>query len=262
MYWGKLIAGTIGLLTGGVFGLLLGLLVGHFFDRGLRLGDVLNAPQQLAKVRQQFFKTTFLLLGHLAKADGRISEQEIDQTEQIIAQLRLNAEQRQQAIDLFKQGSAPGFAVDAAVSEFQAVCGRHPQLAQTLLAFLLTMVLADQQVDEAEHRAFTHIGGQLGFSAAQLEQFMSMARAQGSFHQRPGEAQGQHSLADAYAALGISESATDAEVKRAYRKQMSANHPDKLIAKGVPEEMVKLATEKSQDIQAAYEQLRNARGMR
>ncbi len=70
------------------------------------------------------------------------------------------------------------------------------------------------------------------------------------------------SLDDAYAALGVDSSVTDKELKRAYRKLMSENHPDKLIARGVPADMVKLATEKSQEIQAAYEMVRKSRGGR
>jgi DnaJ like chaperone protein len=50
--------------------------------------------------------------------------------------------------------------------------------------------------------------------------------------------------------------------KKAYRRLMSENHPDKLIAKGVPDEMIKIATERSQEISNAYEVIRNARGMK
>ena len=71
----------------------------------------------------------------------------------------------------------------------------------------------------------------------------------------------QVSLQDAYLLLGISASVSNAEVKRAYRKLMSQHHPDKLIAKGLPEEMLKLATEKTQNIKAAYESICAARGM-
>ncbi len=70
-----------------------------------------------------------------------------------------------------------------------------------------------------------------------------------------------HSLADAYEALGVTETAGDREVKQAYRRLMSQYHPDKLIAEGMPEDMVKMATERTQEIQAAWEQVRRARGL-
>ncbi|MEP5324273.1 DnaJ domain-containing protein, partial [Marinobacter alexandrii] len=88
-------------------------------------------------------------------------------------------------------------------------------------------------------------------------------QAQTHFHGQSGfRAQPGTGLDDAYAALGIDSTVSDKDLKRAYRKLMSENHPDKLIARGVPEDMVKVATEKSQEIQAAYEMINKARGLR
>ena len=67
------------------------------------------------------------------------------------------------------------------------------------------------------------------------------------------------SLKDAYRLLGVSDGASDAELKKAYRRLMSQHHPDKLVAKGLPEQMVKDATEKTQQIKAAYELIRKSR---
>ena len=91
-----------------------------------------------------------------------------------------------------------------------------------------------------------------------------MAQAQGHFHGTgggPGVQPGT-GLADAYAALGLEQSVDDKALKRAYRKLMSENHPDKLIAQGVPEDMIRLATERSQEIQAAYDMIRKSRGLK
>ena len=80
---------------------------------------------------------------------------------------------------------------------------------------------------------------------------------------RPGAAPGGRSALDeAYEVLGVGAGASDAEVKRAYRKQMSENHPDKLVARGLPESMLEVAKQKTQAIQAAWERVREARGMR
>ena len=70
------------------------------------------------------------------------------------------------------------------------------------------------------------------------------------------------SLDDAYAVLNVSASSSDAEVKKAYRRLMSQHHPDKLVAKGLPEEMMELAKEKTQEIRAAYDVIKNSRGMK
>ena len=69
----------------------------------------------------------------------------------------------------------------------------------------------------------------------------------------------QQQLADAYQLLGVSSDSSDSEIKRAYRKLMSRHHPDKLVAKGLPEEMMQMATQKTQDIKAAYEMIKASR---
>jgi len=262
MIYGKLIGGVIGLLVGGFIGLLLGLFVGHAFDRGLASTFKLGSPEQLERIKTSFFETTFLLSGCLAKADGHISQAEIDHTETIISQMGLSADQRQRAIELFRQGAAPGFELDAAMREFMAISGTQRQLRQTLLLFLVSLALADQKMEQAEKSVLQRIASSLGIGQAQLEQLLRMATAQDHFHGQSGfGAQPGTTLDDAYAALGVNSQVNDRDLKRAYRKRMSENHPDKLIAKGVPEDMIKLATERSQEIQAAYEMVRKFRGI-
>ena len=261
MFYGKLIGGLLGLLVGGIIGLIIGLLVGHAFDRGLLKALRTISPENLQRIRDSFFETTFLLSGYLAKSDGHISQQEVDHTEMVIAQMGLGAEQRKRAIDLFRRGAAPDFQVEAAVAGFLQTCGPQRQLQKTLLLFLISLALADHRIDPAEKAALQRVAGLLGIAEAQLEQLLRMAQAQDHFHGAGGyTAQPGTSLDDAYAALGVSSSVSDKELKQAYRRLMSENHPDKLIARGVPDEMVKLATERSQEIQAAYEMVRKHRG--
>lgn len=265
MFYGKIVAGLLGLLLGGPIGLVIGLLLGHYFDRGLARAQLFASPENLARIQRNFFETSFLLQGFLAKADGRVSEAEVAHTEEIIRQMGLSADQRREAIALFKRGSAADFQPEPVVSEFLQVCGSQRQLVQNLLLFLISLAHADGQLDAAERDALHRIGRLMGLPAAVLDQLLRMAQAQGRFHQGPGGASGagsDTSLADAYAALGVSAEVNDRDLKRAYRKLMSENHPDKLIAKGVPEHMIKLATERSQEIQAAYEMVRKHRGGR
>lgn len=263
MIFGKLIGGFLGFLVAGIVGLVIGVVVGHAFDRGLVQTLRFSSPENLERIKTSFFETTFLLSGHLAKADGVISRQEVDHTEQLIAQMGLNADQRRRAIELFRQGSATDFDLEATVSGFLQVCGPQRQLQQTLLLFLISLALADHIIEPAEHAALVRIASLLGMGSAQLEQLLRMAQAQEHFHGESGfSAQPGTSLEDAYQALGVSGDVNDKELKRAYRKLMSENHPDKLIAKGVPEDMVKLATERSQEIQAAYEMVRKQRGIK
>ncbi len=259
MFIGKLIAGLLGLLVAGIPGLIFGLVLGHLFDRGLASAMGFGAAG-LGDLRARFFRTIFLLMGHVAKADGRVSEEEIAHTEQLFRQLGLGDEQRNEAILLFKEGAEPEFSVDGEIQAFLQAGGAHPALKQTLLMFLVTLALADRQLHSGEREALTNIGLALGYSAPAVEELLRMATAQEQFHRQPGVDTSAPTLDDAYAALGVEASASDAEIKRAYRKLMSQNHPDKLSARGVPEDMLKLATEKSQEIQAAYELIRKSRG--
>jgi DnaJ like chaperone protein len=263
MIFGKIIGGFIGLLVAGLVGLVIGVAIGHAFDRGLGQTLRFGSPENIERIKASFFETTFLLSGHLAKADGVISRQEIDHTEQLFVQMGLSAEQRRRAIELFRQGSASDFKVEATVNAFLQTCGPQRQLQQTLLLFLISLALADHKIEPAEHAALVRITKLLGLGANQLEQLLRMARAQEHFHGESGfAAQPGTRLEDAYQALGVAEDIGDKELKRAYRRLMSENHPDKLIAQGVPEDMVKLATERSQEIQAAYEMIKKQRGLR
>ena len=263
MVFGKLIGGFIGLLVAGIIGLIVGVAIGHAFDRGLAQTLRFGSPENLERIKTSFFETTFLLSGYLAKADGRISKQEIEHTEQLFVQMGLSSEQRRRAIELFRQGSTSDFQLEDTVQAFLQTCGPQRQLQQTLLLFLISLALADQTIEPTEHAALVRIASLLGLGAAQLEQLLRMAQAQDHFHGRDGfAAQPGTSLEDAYAALGVSSDVSDKALKRAYRKLMSEHHPDKLIARGVPEDMVKVGTERSQEIQAAYEMIRKQRGIK
>ena len=133
-------------------------------------------------------------------------------------------------------------------------------MPQTLLVFLISLALADGTVDSNEQRVLESVASYLGYRPEQFAHLLSMVEAQSHFHDFTGATvPQQNQLADAYLALGVDSTCGDRELKQAYRRLMSEHHPDKLIARGVPEEMVKLATEKSQEIQAAYELIKNQR---
>ncbi|MDH5601678.1 MAG: co-chaperone DjlA, partial [Gammaproteobacteria bacterium] len=132
-------------------------------------------------------------------------------------------------------------------------------LSQMLLEILIFSALADGKLDGNEERVLLNLSEQIGFSQQDYQRLVQMVLGQQHFHQTgSGSAHYQQqtreeALKEAYAVLGISNDATDNEVKKAYRRQMNQHHPDKLVSRGMPEEMVKLATEKTQEIKIAYE---------
>jgi len=122
---------------------------------------------------------------------------------------------------------------------------------------------------EAERHILFRICSRMGISEFEYKRLERMVHAQQSFHGRGGggysgtsQTPPKNILAEAYEALGVEKTATDAEVKKAYRRQMNQHHPDKLVAKGLPEEMIKLANEKTHEISAAYEEICKARGIK
>jgi DnaJ like chaperone protein len=259
---GKVIAGLIGFLAFGPVGLLFGLVLGHAFDKGLWRALQLSGPDAVHIMRAQFFETTFSLLGFIAKSDGRVSEAEIAQTEALFAQLRLSAEQRRTAIAHFKDGAAADFDPAATVSRFRECLGPRRQAQHTLIVFLVGIALADGSLASSERAALKQVAGLLSMPSGALDQLISMLNAQSRFQERAyqqrggrhqGNFDGPSELDTAYAALGLTLGASASEVKRRYRKLMSENHPDKLIAEGVPDELLKVATARAQEITAAYE---------
>lgn len=259
MWLGKIIGFALGWLMLGPLGGLLGAMAGHLFDRGLVELDR-QPPQQLrAAAQQTFLETVFRLMGHLAKVDGRISEEEIAQAEHFMAQMGLSDEHRRQAIALFQEGAGADFSIDDTMIRFQSRCGRYRQLQQVLLEYVFHIAFADGELHSAERQSLEKIAAWLGVRGAAFERLLQMYHAQFGFAQGTAARDDVDQLAQAYQALGVDSSAADREVKRAYRKLMSQHHPDKLIAQGVPEDMLKVATEKAQEIRAAYDLVLKAR---
>lgn len=267
-WWGKVVGGAFGFAMGGPIGAILGAVVGHQLDTGLEKAakyDALGGPgSNKERVQTVFFTTVFSVMGHLAKADGRISETEIQMARNIMHQMQLDSAQQKFAIDLFKKGKEPNFPLDDIIQQFKTECGRNRNLKQMFIEILVFAAYADGHMHEAERHILVRICTRLGFSHAEFSEIERMVAAQQSFHGHQGRAYtakpSKDLLSEAYSALGVDAKASDSDVKKAYRRQMNQHHPDKLVAKGLPEEMIKLANTKTQEIKAAYETIKKARG--
>ena len=271
-WWGKLVGGAFGFMLGGPLGALLGAVLGHKFDKGLEgLPDDVEQWDGADRERVQtvFFTATFSVMGNLAKADGRVSASEIRVAEAIMSQMSLSPEMRQTAIQLFNEGKSDTFPLDEVLEQFRRECQRRQTLIQMFLEILLQAAYADGEMHAAEELLLLQICNRLNISEFTFRRLEQMIRAERHYTGAESERgkqgavrPGRIALEDAHAILNISEDASDQEVKRAYRRMTSQHHPDKLVAKGLPEEMMKVATQKTDEIRKAYERIKEARGMR
>lgn len=255
---GLVIGGLLGLTFGGPFGLLFGGVLGYYIERTLRKVKAI-APQQL------FFRATFTVMGKIAKADGRVTESEIDFARAVMSQMRLNETARSTAIRYFSEGKEPDADLEKVLRPLAIMLKNRLPVKLMFLELQLQAAMADGEMSPAELKVIETICHHLAFTPVEMRAVVERIRAAQAFNQHAGDwdhASGRsHTqlLAEAYGVLGVSDTASDAEVKKAWRKLMSQHHPDKLVSKGLPAEMLLLAKEKTQEIQSAYDRIRKSR---
>lgn len=258
-WWGKIIGAVIGLFRGGLTGALVGALLGHFVDRFLAGVIGVGATQKA------FFDALFASLGHLSKADGRVTETEIRMVESLMAQMRISGEDRQRAIRLFNQGKQADFDLEAALHPFVQHSVVRQDLRQMFLQIMVEAAFSSGSVTPAEHEVLRRVAAALRIPEQLFQAMMHARGATGSYQgsgagRRP--ATSMASLDQAYAQLGLTRKASDAEIKKAYRKLVSQYHPDKLVSRGLPEEMMEMAKTRVRDINTAYDRIKQARGFK
>lgn len=258
MWLGKIIGAATGFFRGGLFGSFIGLVAGHLIDK-LVNKKITSKGLGSAQARELFFRATFRFMGRLAKADGRVSEHEISVAEQVMAQMGLHGEQRNQAISFFTEGKSPSGDLDTDLRQLRKVFAQNPDLSQAFFEIQLSVAYADGKLSVQESKLFDETCQILGVNKLQFKilQRRVWAAMQSQRGQRGQSIQAE--LRNAYAVLGVNEDVSDTDLKKAYRRLMSQHHPDKLISKGLPEEMMTLAKEKTQQIQSAYDQVSKSR---
>jgi DnaJ like chaperone protein len=250
-----IIGAFIGAIVGGLPGFVIGGFIGYgagFLLRQSLLGG-------LRVVQSQLLESVFAVMGALCKADNVITRDEINAVEQMFGMLNVHGEQREQAKAAFNRGKQPEFDLDAAVDQFARIShGRRP-LVQLFLQLQVMAIAADGRIDPAEHAMLVRIARRLGLSEADVSQLEALLRAGTASPSGPGARPTQDKLADAYTALGVTPDSDAATIKRAYRKLISQNHPDKLAARGLPESMRAVAEERSRELNSAYDLIKAAR---
>ena len=265
-WWGKLVGGAFGFMLGGPLGAVLGAALGHNLDKGISglPKDERFGSGDQERVQAAFFTATFSVMGAVAKADGRVSADEIALAKAVMAEMTLSGDMRETAIRLFNEGKSDNFPLDDVLAQFRKECHRRQNLMQMFIEIQLQAAYADGSMDSSEEKLLKHICRRLGFSELVYRQLERMIRAERGFGTGEG---GQYravqpkgpSLEDAYGLLNVTPDETDAEVKKAYRRLMNQHHPDKLVAKGLPEEMMKMASKKTHEIKQAYETIKKSR---
>jgi DnaJ like chaperone protein len=270
MSWrGAFFGGLIGLLaTRSVWGAVMGALIGHLIEQSGAFGTVAGAARagHSISISDEFFRTTFELMGHVAKSDGRVTEAEIDAARRLMHELNLGAREISIAIACFRAGKSAGFDAELGVERLREACGQRYDLLRAFMELQLRAALAGNGLSPPARAILTRVAERLGMSGLEFAYMEAALRARQRTHRAsPGAgrpAAGAGSLAECYAELEVDANITDQEVTKAYRRQMSRHHPDKLVANGLPESMAQMAKEKTQRIQEAYEGIRAARGMR
>ena len=268
--WGKILGGVFGFFFGGPFGAILGCYLGHRFDQSMSQ-DFSNqggfnrffANKDSFANQAVFFHAVFSVYGHIAKASGQVTPQEIRAASMLMDKMGLSGEKRSEAQAAFAQGKTSEFQLEQVLTEFKRSSFGQRDILQLFLEVQLQAAFADGELHQKERDILYTVARILGFSVRDIERLLQQLEAQMHFHrQQSGHSSSGPDLDDAYNMLGISASDDDRTVKKAWRKLMSQHHPDKLIAKGLPKEMLDIANQKAQDIQAAYERVKQDRGMK
>ena len=257
MWVGKAVGGVLGLMVGSYVGLAVGVLVGHQFDRGLakRSGDGRLAGFTPEHIQSSFFRSTFAVMGHIAKADGRVSETEIRAARLVMHGMKLTPAQVESAVEHFTEGKSPGFPLDATLGRLHSQLQDRTDLTRAFAEIQVQAAVAAGPIGRTKRNLLWQVARALGLGRVELAQIEALVRA----HQARGAGRELVSLEDAYEVLGVEPGASDQEVKTAYRRLMNQHHPDKLVSRGLPESMMGVAEQKTQEIRAAYERIKSQR---
>ena len=257
-WWTTVIGGAVGFMIGGPLGAMLGVAFAGNFSKGKssfgRPSKVFH-PGDQQRVQAAFFSGVFSVMGYIAKVDGKVSKSEILLAQQVMQHMQLSEDMQKVAKELFNQGKDNSFNLDEVLEQFGAECHRRTHLLRMFFEIQIQATYADGVFEVKEHDALKYIAQKLNFPIHELEKLIQQFSA-------TNNNTNQLTVDDAYVILGADKNLTDKELKTAYRRLLAQHHPDKLVAKGLPEEMIKIANDKTQEIISAYELIKKHRGMR
>ena len=239
----SLLGGALGFAVAGPLGAVVGAALGHGLgQRGISarpLGDVAEGQQ---RAQAAFFVSSFSMLAKMARADGRVSEEEIDLATRFMRHdLGLDPEAERFAVRVFRAAKDSPAPFEEFANQFHGLFRHEPDMLEAMLDVLVRMALADGALHPHERALLERAARIFGLDLERFAHVVGQHRQDFDRH---------------YHTLGLEPGASMAEVKRAHRKLVTEVHPDKVIARGMPEEFVKVAQERFQAVQTAYEAIR------
>ena len=234
---GGLVGGMIGFTFLGPLGALIGSVVGSRMGRNsVRRKNPNNFDHQVA-----FFAALFACLAKIAKADGQVTKEEINKIEDFITQkFNLDGEQRNFAINIFQKAKDDNVSFDAYAKQLASLLKRSPNSLMIFYELLFELAMADGELHPNEEKLLKKVPKIFGFNDGLYNQlFQKYGLKTQNF----------------YEVLGVSKQMNFDEIRKTYLKKRREFHPDKLISKGLPEELIEKAKEKFIEIQEAYEEL-------
>ncbi|AMX02819.1 co-chaperone DjlA [Microbulbifer thermotolerans] len=253
MSWlGAGIGAGIGLMFGGPIGAALGAWIGSSFGSGLqRAAGAAVAGLNREGAQTVFIVTVFSMLAKMAKADGLVSKAEVNLIEDFMQNnLRLSAEDRAQAIKIFQNAKTDAYSIYDYARQYRQLV-RNEAMREMVYRLLFAVACADGELHAAEEEILRRIPEDLGLHSS------IFSAMQGEFGHRASVS--AQSLKQHYDVLGCTPDVSDRELKLAYRRKAAEFHPDKLAAKGLPEEFMRHAEDQMKSITLAYETIVEAR---
>jgi DnaJ like chaperone protein len=247
-WFGKLTLGSMGMLFGGPLGAIAGAALGHhLIDKQVDRADRVSEPVSFrARERAQaaYFVSIFSILGKLAKADGLVTRDEIAIVEEFITHMNMPEHERQFARQVFNESKSSVYSIDDFAQQVYEINRHQPSILFSFLDVLFKLVAADGKLHPAEESAMTGIKNIFHISDQQFNNLKAVYFKDVDRY---------------YKILNSTPSSSNEEIKANYKKLAKDFHPDRVISKGLPEEFVRFATKRFQEIQEAYEKIKSER---